>query len=789
MNIDVFISHHTKSSLHITEAICNSLESIGTKCWYAPRDTEGAYASSIVAAIKNAKVFILVLNKESSYSEDVLNEINLAVERMRRGEDISILPFHISKDDISDDAKYYIGRMHWIDAIDPPMMERIKELTNKVQSYLGRNSNNIDNTKTIAIQSNIVLPSKNFIGRTKELEKIKDSLTDYGKVFIRGIGGIGKSEIAKMFCKKYRMDFNNIIFSNYQTNLLDMIISEKKVPISNFSRITNDSGMLESDIDFFKRKLDTLKKLADEKTLIIVDNFDVLDDPYLEEFLQGMYSVIFTTRNDFDYLDYPTINIEPLSIEDSLELFMYNCKLRIEDKKGLTDIINKVQGHTLAIILIAKFMQNNRLTPSEMLNYLNNNLASIDGNIKYSFNNGTMYDYIKNLFNMSNLNDKEIYVMINLAILPNDGMELTKFAKLCEIDDYSIIDNLINKSLILHDWYTDNISLHPLIKEVVVNECNVTLDKCDTMLKNMAINIKKGFKGDKALEQKYGEICKNIINMFPNIETKYLEQYRTFNTQLKELGYLEMASKIDDDLLDINKKEYGENSKEVARSYYDKAEYYLRKFDYNKSQNYYKKSIEIIKKVKNEDLYKAYLIKAYSLLLLKLEKPNDAIELLNESLEIYLKNEDKERSQLGSTYYALGKAYYQLKDYDKALEYSNLAYKILVEESGITSYDATSPMHVLALINSKKGNFSEALELINKVIELRKSFYANENHVNILTVYESKAEIYHDMNNLYMELKVLKELQEKLELVVDNDNEWYQKITKKINDLENKKVD
>ncbi len=39
------------------------------------------------------------------------------------------------------------------------------------------------------------------------------------------------------------------------------------------------------------------------------------------------------------------------------------------------------------------------------------------------------------------------------------------------------------------------------------------------------------------------------------------------------------------------------------------------------------------------------------------------------------------------------------------------------------------------------------------------------------------------MNDLDMELKVLQELQSKLELIVDKDNEWYKKIIKKIENL------
>lgn len=96
-NVDVFISHHTSSCLPVTQAICNHLENSGIRCWYAPRDTEGAYAACITSAIERCRVFVLVLNRQSSASQDVLNEINLAVERIRKGESLAIIPFQISR--------------------------------------------------------------------------------------------------------------------------------------------------------------------------------------------------------------------------------------------------------------------------------------------------------------------------------------------------------------------------------------------------------------------------------------------------------------------------------------------------------------------------------------------------------------------------------------------------------------------------------------------------------------------------------------------------------------------
>ena len=132
LDIDVFISYHTKSSRSIVEAICNVLESSKIKCWYAPRNVESQYAGDIVRAIRNCKIFLLILNQEASNSQDVLNEINEAFERVRAKEEFYILPFHISNQEISPDASYYLRRLHWIDAIDPPMEKRIEELRDRI---------------------------------------------------------------------------------------------------------------------------------------------------------------------------------------------------------------------------------------------------------------------------------------------------------------------------------------------------------------------------------------------------------------------------------------------------------------------------------------------------------------------------------------------------------------------------------------------------------------------------------------------------------------------------------
>ena len=108
MDIDVFVSHHTSSSLHIVEGIVNKLESVGIRCWYAPRDTKGTYASSIAKALNSCQVFLLILNKPASESFHVLNEIDMVTKRLTKGESVNILPFHVADDEIGEDAQYYL---------------------------------------------------------------------------------------------------------------------------------------------------------------------------------------------------------------------------------------------------------------------------------------------------------------------------------------------------------------------------------------------------------------------------------------------------------------------------------------------------------------------------------------------------------------------------------------------------------------------------------------------------------------------------------------------------------
>ena len=133
--MDVFISYEHESK-SIADNICAVLESKGVRCWYAPRDVYGDYATSIVDAIEHCRVFILILNHNSSNSPHVLNEVEMAYQRILNGE-ITIVPFKVDEGILSKAMEYYVKRLHWIDAVSAPLEQAINQLYEQLVPILG----------------------------------------------------------------------------------------------------------------------------------------------------------------------------------------------------------------------------------------------------------------------------------------------------------------------------------------------------------------------------------------------------------------------------------------------------------------------------------------------------------------------------------------------------------------------------------------------------------------------------------------------------------------------------
>jgi hypothetical protein len=129
---DVFISHSVKDKT-LADALCATLESEGIRCWIAPRDvTPGVeWGGAIIGAIKQARVMVLVFTANANASPQIRREVERAVNH-----DVVILPFRVENVIPDESLEYFIGNVHWLDAMTPPIEAHFRNLARTIKILL-----------------------------------------------------------------------------------------------------------------------------------------------------------------------------------------------------------------------------------------------------------------------------------------------------------------------------------------------------------------------------------------------------------------------------------------------------------------------------------------------------------------------------------------------------------------------------------------------------------------------------------------------------------------------------
>lgn len=131
---DVFISYsaHDKP---MADAACAALEQDGARCWIAPRDIlpSQSWAESIVDAISESRLVVVIFSSHSNASEQVLREVERAVSKA-----IPILPLRIEDVTPSRSLEYFLATPHWLDAITPPIERHLQKMVATVNVLLTR---------------------------------------------------------------------------------------------------------------------------------------------------------------------------------------------------------------------------------------------------------------------------------------------------------------------------------------------------------------------------------------------------------------------------------------------------------------------------------------------------------------------------------------------------------------------------------------------------------------------------------------------------------------------------
>jgi hypothetical protein len=132
MNFDVFISYPHQDKA-VADAACAKLEAEGVRCWIAPRDIapSATWAASIVDAIDKCRVVVLIFSAHTNQSKQVHREVQQAFDGEK-----PVIPFRIEDVKPEQALRYYMGSVHWLDALTPPLEQHLNQLVIAVRSFV-----------------------------------------------------------------------------------------------------------------------------------------------------------------------------------------------------------------------------------------------------------------------------------------------------------------------------------------------------------------------------------------------------------------------------------------------------------------------------------------------------------------------------------------------------------------------------------------------------------------------------------------------------------------------------
>jgi cytoskeletal protein RodZ len=131
---DVFISYSAKNKA-FADSVCFALEGRKIRCWIAPRDVRAGipYAEALIEALDGCRIMVLLLSASSNTSPQVMREVERAASK-----GAYIIPVRIEDIALSPSLQFFIGPIHWIDALTPPIEQHLDYLAETVGYVLGR---------------------------------------------------------------------------------------------------------------------------------------------------------------------------------------------------------------------------------------------------------------------------------------------------------------------------------------------------------------------------------------------------------------------------------------------------------------------------------------------------------------------------------------------------------------------------------------------------------------------------------------------------------------------------
>ena len=587
----------------------------------------------------------------------------------------------------------------------------------------------------------IPMPSGSFVegSRDDELREMKKRFDECedgcAPIYLCGMGGIGKTEIAIQFAKKYAPKegayFLHYIHSDDGDSMRQSIL-QTRIEGYRFEKKDNDDRQLE-----YEDRLRILR-IYFKGALVIVDNWDGSDVNVLlrEKAFQDLTSLglrlVITTRFPMS----GGLEVKPLSEDILLEVMR---SISEKDQQSASDdilieLIREVSSHTLTVNLMAKTLKKmwDDDAAEKMLESLRNSdldrqdFPEVVKEQNHTYEQKRLYAHLSTLFSFSGMkkNKEECDIMRYATLLPGGGMRDTLFRGCLSTQHHQHLYNLIDRGWLQHK--SKLLTLHPVIREVCIGELRPDDQNCAHFLKN----LRQYYNPKQYDAQRFGEMAECFSIAAKRLQNRWGDWSYYASELLSEVGQpragLQFALITADKRKQLascaDSKNERAMTRQLASSYNMVANALCHLNEYEQALEYGEQALILRKKCfKPGHCQLASSYNNLGMIHAHLGNHQKAMSLLRTALRLRENCEQPNKIEIANSYNNIGTAYYARKKYKDALKYRRKALEIRME---IYADDPNHP-DLAASINNvgrtyhEMGQYEDALRLEQQALEIR----------------------------------------------------------------------
>ena len=540
-----------------------------------------------------------------------------------------------------------------------------------------------------------------IIHREQEVENLSQKILSKSAnrlLMITGIGGVGKSLLARAVCAALEDQFQHIAWLSYEGDLDNALLG--------LDLMVNNPDRANRLLQIYQ-----FLKTTQESVLLVMDNVNELPS-HQELEAQASFSpsvrVLMTSRLT-KIQDVEAFPLDFLSPEESRDLFYkyYSEDAQRQHVDTVDKIIRSVSCHTLTIELIARSAEVEMLLIPELWTNLQNaGFAYSTAWLETSRAQDalTIVQHIGQLFRLSGIDETRQKIMRVFAILPHSVPipAIIRDALPCDINDLAW--------LVSRGWLQKMgmaYAIHQMVQESVKLQIETSYEDCAGLV---------------------SFVCNKNYLPAAMVHTEAQPRLRLLDALITRFA----PERSDADI--ANLLGWGANGHQAMG-------------DYPKALELHQKALAVREKALGPD--HPSTATSYNNLGYVYRSMGDyprALELYQKALAVCEKALGPDHPDTATSYNNLGGVYDSMGDYPKALEYHQKALAIREKVLGPDHPSTATSYNNLAGVYDSMGDYPRALELYQKALAVREKALGPD-HPSTATSYNNLAGVYDSMGD------------------------------------------